>query len=140
MNVTMTFAGVAGFDAVRLKDKLTGALYELNDDAAIEFELLEGDNADRFVLQFDYGMSMPTTDVAEQTEDAVWVSVNGRNVRIRSVYDIQKVSFVDMLGATRTLKAQGDDLTFDMSGYPAGVYVLVVTTENGTTTEKVLIK
>ena len=140
MNVTMTFAGVAGFDAVRLKDKLTGALYDLNDDAAIEFELLEGDNADRFVLQFDYGMSMPTTDVAEQTEDAVWVSVNGRNVRIRSVYDIQKVSFVDMLGATRTLKAQGDDLTFDMSGYPAGVCVLVVTTENGTTTEKVLIK
>lgn len=140
MNVTMTFAGVAGFDAVRLKDKLTGALYDLNDDAAIEFELLEGDNADRFVLQFDYGMSMPTTDVAEQTEDAVWVSVNGRNVRIRSVYDIQKVSFVDMLGATRTLIAQGDDLTFDMSGYPAGVYVLVVTTENGTTTEKVLIK
>ena len=82
------------------------------------------------------------TSVNEQTRNAVTIYPNPTSGKITVVSDgLQQISVVNSLGQTlRQMNVEGNEIAIDLSDFGRGIYMLMIQTEIGVTTKKVIVE
>lgn len=126
--------------SVYLEDKALGVFQDLDNQAVYSFTSDAGNIADRFALHFNMVAVGTNADAMSHTSSTVYTS-NQNTIHILLPEKIEngKVDVMDMSGRviqTTMLKSNNSAITLHAS---AGIYLVRISTENGTATHKVKI-
>jgi len=135
---TMTWSTHNGvFSYLHLIDNMTGADIDCLQETEYTFTAKTTDYVSRFRLVFDY------TGIEENGEDGLSMGsetfayfANGE-IHLTDASDEASLQIVDMLG--RVIFSKDGVHTVSTSGMTPGVYVLRLTTANGTKTQKIVL-
>ena len=89
------------------------------------------------------GMTVGVNDVTTTADDGILLRPNpaDRQVTVSATMPIKHVEVYDLAGRlVETRQPSGTALQLDLKSYPTGTYLVKVTTTNGTTTKKLVVK
>ena len=135
---TMTWSTHNGeFSYLHLIDNMTGADIDCLSTSEYKFSARESDYNSRFRLVFDY-TGIDDHEVPEPVEGpATFAYYANGEIHLTDADDDASLQIIDMTG--RVIVSRDGVHTVSTTGLAAGVYVLRLTTANGTRTQKIIL-
>ena len=135
---TMTWNTQNGdFSYLHLIDNIAGKDIDCLQDTAYTFTAKTTDYASRFRLVFEYTGVEENGEEALSTDSETFAYYANGEIHLTLMYDEASLQIIDMLGR---VVMQGDAMNrVSTSGMTPGVYVLRLTTGNGTKTQKIIL-
>ena len=124
--------------SVHLKDNVTNSFIELHETSEYTFDANQEDATDRFTLHFNDVMTSSNT--IEQNSLKIYSNKNTIYINISDIQGSSTINIVDMKGINISKKiVNGSGLHQIEMNKPTGYYIVNVTTNKGTVSQKVFI-